>query len=642
MRPWIALVAMAALVAVGTALGGPRRWEGAALRLLEHLPADPACGRPIAQLAALAQGQALPADPCLAELGTAPLAAPLLARLVDATGRPVEARLSAFAALRAGGRLDEVHLGRLVFAPQPPPALRRAALEAAVAGNAAVDWAERGEAVAIHGLYDRSIAAFAAWGEPGAGLRLRGVLAASPPGGADAGVLRGAQAALGLRPGQLEAAVERLGRGQLPLGFPPRWQGALWGAACAPDCAPLLARLLGAEAELAGDVPLDAAGALPVADDVVEALYDGDAAAHVRAELHAVAGWIGQRDASRRLARLVAAVLAPGADPVTPDEALRDAGDVHAVLRRGGGSPGATALAVTDLALATGIPVTSWATPEGAAVQVGGSLYTLAACRPAERGAQPQPDWREVPLGGVDALVLVERAARALREGDAAVAARRLAAARVAWPDAPGLDGVEASILAAQGPPPPPLPPAPARATRRGGRRVAPQLEAAPPTPPAAPTEPPIGWEVLSGSRGTGALFVVQPTMSPTRRGGRRPSAPVGPTDPTPPGRAALEAHTARVRALARAPADALLASWWAHHAGHLELARALLMVAGEPGGLPAELRPLRSTVARALGEPSAAVVPQEPPCPGAYRADPPADAWRGATDARPVGSTER
>ena len=77
----VALAVAGSVGVIGVLLSGwfvAPKAPHAAVRVLERLPADGACGHHLGQLATLAQGEPLAADACLAELGSAPFAAPVL------------------------------------------------------------------------------------------------------------------------------------------------------------------------------------------------------------------------------------------------------------------------------------------------------------------------------------------------------------------------------------------------------------------------------------------------------------------------------------------------------------------------------------------------------------------------------------
>ncbi|MDP2308298.1 MAG: hypothetical protein Q8P18_19925 [Pseudomonadota bacterium] len=626
---WLVLGAAlaAGLVLAGT--DGAPRLGAATLKLLAWAPADPRCGHPVGQLATLARGDGLPDEGCLGELATNRLARPLLVRLAKDSRQPMPVRSSALAALTASGTGPRGLLESFVFAPNPPPALRRAAWDVALRGRdepgldqAGLDepgWVERGKAVAVHGLYDRAAAARYAAGEPGTALDAARALAASPRGAPDPAVLRDVYRGLGITHEQLAEGVRRHAAGQMPLGLPPEWADAFWRHGCEEACVPLLLDLLAAEADRGSEEAALSAPAVPGADAAIDALYaDGERADHVREELAAVAGWIGRGGEARRAARLVAAVLHPAALAQDAAESLAEAGDPHAVLVRGGGTPGATALVAADLALATGVPLAAWVTDTGVALLVGGGLHRVDACAAATPLGAPDDSWRPVPATGIEALALVEGAARALREGDPEAASGQLEAARRAWADAPGLRGVAAAVIASGLP-------------DTGGAGAAPPAG-------AGLTESAVAPAGLAGAPAPGVTFVSRPAWPPPRRG-RRLVAP--PADPRPAARAALVARLEQIRGLTTDPEELVRAAWWAAHAGDPELARRLLeaplhealvneaLVKEAPSALA---RVLRGAVARGVGEPAAppAAPDATPPCSAPFGADPPRWAWDG------------
>lgn len=636
------------LLVVGLALvatNGMPRWGATTLRVLASFPSDPRCGHPIGQLATLARGEGLPEEECLADLANTPFVRPLLVRLAKDARQPMPVRSSALAALTAGGIAPAGLLEAFVVAPNPPPALRRAAWEVAARGPDDVAWLERADDVAVHGLYDRAAARRYAAGEPGAALDAARALAAAPRGAPDPVVLRDVYAGLGLEPAALAEGVRRHAEGQSPLGMPHEWASAFWRHGCEDACVPLLLELLAIEADRGGEEGEASAPPVPGADAALDALYgDGERADHVREELAVVAAWIARGAESRRAERLVGAVLHPGAAAPDAAESLLEAGDPHAVLVRGGGTPGATALVAADLALATGVPLSAWVTDTGVALLVGGRMHRVDACSAAvEAGTAPagtaDPAWREVPATGLEALALVEGAARALREGDPEAAQGQVEAARRAWADAPGLGGVAAAVLAAGGADAGLVPTAGGPGGAAAGAAGAPAGAGAPSGASAWPEE-------LVGVPGPGALFVSRPPWPPPRRGRRAAPAPA---ELRPVVRAALLDRLAQIRALTGDPEELVRAAWWAAHAGDAELARRLLETAPEadseapsetPEAAPPPTAPsalalvLRQAVARAAGEPAAAPAATDatPPCPAPFLADPPRRAWGGGS----------
>ncbi|MES2642046.1 MAG: hypothetical protein V4850_21355 [Myxococcota bacterium] len=621
------LVAGVAVVAglVVAATNGPPRLGATTLRVLEMFPADPRCGHPLGQLAALAQGQGLPDEACLAELATTPFVRPLLVRLTKDAAQPMPVRSTALAALTGGRTAPLGLLESFVVAPPAPPALRRAAWEVATRGPDDQVWVDRGAGVAVHGLYDRAAARRFAEGEPGLALAAARALAASPRGAPDPVVLHDVYAGLGTDPAALAEGVRRHAAGQMPLGLPREWADAFWRHGCEDACVPLLLDLLAAEADRGGEEAARSAPAVPGADAAIDALYaDGERADHVREELGAVAAWIARGSERRRAERLVAAVLHPAADAPDAAASLIEAGDLHAVLVRGGGTPGATVLVAADLALATRVPLSAWVTDTGVALLVGGTIHRVDACAAATTVSASDPGWRGVSAAAIEALALVEGAARALREGDLEAAHGQVEAARRAWADAPGLGGVAAAVLAAGGAP---------------FSGAAPDARDGAPTPALTPVLTP----VLAPA--PAATFVSRPTWPPPTRGRRAP-APLA--DERPAIRAALLARFEQIRALTADPEDLVRAAWWAAHTGDAELARLLL---GTPLDAPATLaegamRPprsparstlaplLRAAVARAVGEPAGvpAAPDAAPACPAPFRADPPRWAWGGGS----------
>ncbi len=641
------LTAAVLLAAASALLPPPGRnaAERGLLALLEHLPADTRCGASVGRLAALAQGGWLPVDDCLPELAASPLRASLLAELARDPNRPVGARFSALSALLRAHAGPPGLADALIGAPRTSPAMRRAAFSAAV-DEVGAPWAERGLAVAVHGLNDRGLAGLFALGEQAQALELAQALGASRWQAVDPAVLADVYEGLGTDRPTLEEAVVRHRRGQAPLGLPSAWWPAFWRHGCEEGCVPLLRALLAIEARAQGEGPDrgEASGEAPPtrpgADVALDVLYAeaGPSGDHVRRELAAVEGWIGQVSESRRTARLVAAVLHAEATPADPVAASVEWGDPHAVLTRGAGSPGATALVAADLALGAGVPLEAWVGDRGVALQVGGRAYAVEPCSAARVLPGWEDDWREVPLGGIDALALVEGAAQALLTGDFGAARSRIDAARASWPDAPGLGAVEAAALAFEGPPPT-VPVAPAVIGRRGRRAPA----------VVAPEPPLVQVDGIVGIQAPESLLVSRPRL-PARRGRRGEPAPS--PDLRVEARAALRALRDRVLALAPEPADRVRAAWWAAAGGEPELARALWVAAGDPTGLPADLLVLRNAVARALGEPGtvppeeggaarSAPARPEPPCPTAFRANPPPWAFSGGTPGDPDADVE-
>ncbi len=634
---WIAGAVLVGVAAVGVSRA-PVMTNRLLLAVAERAPADPACAGRLGQLAALLGGVPLAEGPCDTPLAGSPLYAGALAHAVRDKDRALPVRE---AALRALGSAAPPGLTQaLVLGPATPPDLRRSAIRVAMDAAAeagartAADWVDRGGAAALHGLYDRALARRFADAEPDTTWAIWRALGASSPAAVDPAVRADAYVGLGIDAEELERGAARHAAGQLPLGLPTDWWPVFWWAGCTPDCMPLLRGVLAVEARRRGEADPAAPATVPGADAALDVLYaeDGATADHIREELAAVAAWLGAVSESRRAARLVGAVLHPRATPLDAVTASHEAGDPHAVLARGAGSPGATALVATDLALAARVPAAVWVTPAGVAVQVGGRVVEVETCE-VPRAATRLPAWREVPLGGVDALAFVEGAARSLRRGDVAGARRAIDAARTAWPDAPGLGPVDAAVLAREGAPTAAdatatagLPAPVAEPVRRRSRRRA----AAPPTPPAAPGVAPVLVGGLLGLPAGDALLVSRPFVPSGRRG-----APSPPRDGRVDARARLVAHVARVVALAPDAADRIRAAWWAAAGGHRDLARALLLEAGDPGALPSTLLPLRDAVQRATGEPvrvgAAPTPPEAIPCPEAFRANPPVSAWSGA-----------
>ncbi|MFN7146932.1 MAG: hypothetical protein ACK4YP_24365, partial [Myxococcota bacterium] len=204
-------------------------------------------------------------------------------------------------------------------------------------------------------------------------------------------------------------------------------------------------------------------------------------------------------------------------------------------------------------------------------------------------------------------------AGRALRRGDVAGARARVDASRSRWAEAPGVDALDAAILAREGPVLPAPPPGQTRRARA-------------PTVTRGPVPERVGE--LVGLPAPGTLFVSFPFVG---RPGRAPPPP----DLRVAARTALVERVERILALAADPGDRARAAWWAMDGGHAELARWLVAAAGDPGALTPPLRALRVAVLRAVGEPvgeaPAAAVPgaeDSPPCFHPYRADPPPAAW--------------
>jgi hypothetical protein len=545
---------------------GERACERAALAVLERIPADPRCGHAVGELAALTQDMPLGPAACPAELVTGPRTAAIVERIVRDPRRSVEVRATALGALVGAGVASPGLLEALITTPPVSPAMRRAAFRAVVSTPAGAAWAERGRDTAIHGLRDLAAGARFALGEPGATAEVVRALHATAPDRIDPALLAEVYAGLGTTPERIAEGVRRHAAGQMPLGFPPEWGDAFWRHGEEEGGVPLLLDLLAIEASRRGEEAAPPQPAVPAADTALDAIFvaDGERGDHAREELGAVARWIGRVSEAQRVARLVAAVLNPDAEPLTAADAFAEAGDPHAVLVRGGGTPGATALVVEDLALATRVPVTLWVTDAGVGVQVGGHLYAVEGCAAAHPVDAPAADWREVPRGGVGALALTEAAARALREGDVESAREQIAAARTAWPTAREVDGVEAAILAA-GTSAALEPSASARSA--GGRATGSRA------PPPVPV--PTFRDGLVGFAGPDSLFVSRP---PVATGGRkRRGAPVTSAELRPARRAATLALARRIRGLAPDPADLARAAWWAAHAGDSELARYLL-----------------------------------------------------------------
>ncbi|MFN7146989.1 MAG: hypothetical protein ACK4YP_24665, partial [Myxococcota bacterium] len=176
---WIGVVTLLVAAGAWAIVRGADDVERAALRALEHLPADNACGNTLGQLATLAQGGALGPEACRPELAETRFSAHLLARIARDPARPVQARASALAALLAAHTGPPGLATALVAAPTTSPEMRRAAFAATAGAPDEAAWAERGAAVAVHGLYDRALARLFAAGEPGVTEAVRAVLAAS-------------------------------------------------------------------------------------------------------------------------------------------------------------------------------------------------------------------------------------------------------------------------------------------------------------------------------------------------------------------------------------------------------------------------------------------------------------------------------
>lgn len=653
------LLAAASLVAgvgLAAAVLEPPRIGATTLLVLAQFTPDPRCGHPLGQLATLARGEGLPDEPCLAELATAPFVRPLLVRLVRDGSKPMPVRSTALAALTAGQRAPAGLLESLVVAPSSPPALRRAAWDVATRGPDQTAWVERASSVAVHGLYDRAAARLYAEGA-GTALGAARALAARPSGAPDLRVLRDVYTGLGIQPEQLAEGVRRHAVGQMPLKMPRDWANAFWRHGCEDQCVPLVLELLAIEAQRGGEEASPGAAAAPHADAAIAVLYaDGERADHVREELAVVARWITRGDEVRRADRLVAAVLHPGAAATTPAEALAEAGDPHAVLVRGAGTPGATALVAAELAHAARVPLAAWLTETGVALRVGTRgaselLHRVDPCSAVSTASVLDPRWRAVPEDGIEALALVEGAARALREGNLEAARRGVDAAGAAWAAAPGLGGVTAAVLAME------TAPIAASAEERADTAAQTLADAAAIWP-----------EAVVGVPGPGALFVSRPAWPPPKRGHR----PVAAFDLRPAARGAVLERLAEIRALTEDPEDRVRAAWWAAHAGDSELARRLLVMptegvrsalatvlwkavaraVGEPVGEPAAAPVTAASVAGAGVAPGAAAGPELAggpvagvdtavdapppdatlPCAAPFRADPPMWAWAGGS----------
>lgn len=664
---WIGVTTLALLAMALSARPGRDAFEGTALAALARIPVALDCDSRLARLAALARGEPLPSHACGVGLAEDPIARALIARIARDPRRPAEVRRSALAASLGDAPHAAGLASSFVAAPATSPAMRVAAFELLLGTPEGVVWAERARAAGPHGLSDRGLAALFALGEPETALPAREMVAALAVSGGEDGmtdVYRG----LGTDAATLQDAVKRVRAGRNVPGLPAAWAPALARFDCEDGCRRLVEELLRIEARARGEEP---PGRVAEVEDTLDAAYAEAAVAadHVRADLAAVAAWIGAGAAARRATRLRAAVLHPEAAAVTSAEALAEEGDPHAALRRGGGSPGATAFLAERLGVAANVPVRAWVGAGGVRLETGGRVSEVERCSAAgaashlgaardpgpapASGAAPEPGaavgddvaapeagagtapaagapagWVAVPADATGALVLVEAAAAALRRGQDAGALFRIERARALWSEAPGLAAVEAVARAAAGPIAAPAS-APPTSGRRRGRSA----------PPPALGPAPVAVGELVGIPAGETLLVFRPTLTPKgRRGAPGPAPDTRPTE-----RAARAELVERVLSLADEPADRVRAAWFAADRGFSEVARLLLAAAGDPGDLPPGLVPLHAAVARGLdGAPDATrshigrpdVVPAAVgpvPCPQPFRAEPPARAWRGA-----------
>ncbi|MFZ5478664.1 MAG: hypothetical protein ACOZNI_17970, partial [Myxococcota bacterium] len=452
---WAALL----LVLAGAALGAAASRPGWALlekpvrAALSALPPSPTCGDLRGQWSALLSGDDL-AGACPGELLRGWRTRSLLVAVARDSRRPAGVRATALRVLAEAGQLPMEMAEGVMAGPVTAPDARRAALDALADAPGGTEWVERARAIALHDLRERATLRLFAAGEPGTTLdAARALRAHGHPDAVDL-VLEG----LGLTRAELDEAVRRAAEGRAPAGRAAAWREAFARQGCEDGCVPLLLAILEAEADRRGEEARPPREALGPSEGAIAALFarDGERADHAREEIAAVSAWVRLYSPEGRKARVAAALLHPRAEPAPPDRVPWEAGDPHAALARGGGTPGVTALLLEELADATGTPLALAVGPRGIGARLGGDAYVVEVCAAPRRVPALPEGWTVVPAGGSAALALVEGAGTALRRGDAELAAIQVAAARAAWPTAPGLLVAEAAVLAATGPLPRP------------------------------------------------------------------------------------------------------------------------------------------------------------------------------------------
>lgn len=569
-RRGLVLGGVAALIFGATTRAGWIVLAPILLSVVDHSQPRTRCDDWIGQLAAVVHGRGVEyREQCAHDALSGARTEVLLERIARNPRRRSAARTAALRIL-ADGHAEIVQVGADVLdEATEAPVFRRAALRAMAASRGGVVWIEEPRRWPAHGGFDTAALLLAAeGGDPGEAAAAWQVL------GDDIGVAEraAALATLGVSEAELRAAVARTGAGQSPIGLPARWREVLDRTGCDADCDALIGALLLVEARQTPTVERPAAPTLPGDDGLLDVLYGPELGEHVRAEAAATLGWIAA-DSTVGAARALATAASVRADEQSVGELQRRAGDVHAALRHGGGTPGAVAAALELVGAGAG-GATAWIDPEGVTVEIADHKVAVTGCAvPHEPRALPRAAIA-VPRGGIGALTLVEAAGRALRDGEPGRALDLSSEAAQRWDAVPGLGAVRASATAAR------------LASTLPDSRVRDGRDAAS-REPGADARGRRGWvhpDGLHVAIRVGTVLRPPPDLDIASR------------------RAAGEVE---VRALAPDARALTLAAWWAAAYGDIELARHLV-----PGPLAGPYEDVRVATLWLAEEPTAPVGP--------------------------------
>ncbi len=372
---------------------------------LRATAAEPDCASPVRRWSGLVRGASAACDTSLVQGRRTRW---MLERVARTRSYPAPARLMALRELAASGASTVGVRAALLSGTPSDPAFRRdvlAVLDGAPGGADADDLVRR---LGPHGITDSGLFALFARGEPDTAVEVSEALAAF---GSHLDPRSRAMVLAGLG---LDATEVRRGRFR---GFPGQTTAA-YGVACVDTCDARIAALARGLAASRNESPPPPAAHIPVANDILDLVVDGDAANHLRIEFAQIAAWISEVGGSVRVTRLLNASAHAARDGAAVRGSRR--GDLHATLRGGGGTPGTAAFATGILSVASGIPVRVWRTPQGVVIEAEGELRAVTACSAPRRTDRPPRDAVLLHAESTTALFLLEASAAALRRGELA------------------------------------------------------------------------------------------------------------------------------------------------------------------------------------------------------------------------------